>query len=239
MGIGSAVAEIESDPASDSQPLSSKGSKEERSRSAAALAALRTDVAIGSVAFFAVAPLVFGIQWLLSQFFKSEHPLLELLKENPAPRFFALSAFSAVLVAPLIEEFVFRVLLQGWIERFCGPARRSPANRVWGMVGSRRRFSGFRPWDRKSSVLVRCRPAEYGSNKARHAELSADCHQLRAVCPDASSARGRPIPLFLFAVVLGYLFATTRRILPCIVTHAPLNAVSLSGLWLAVHFDLQ
>ena len=48
-----------------------------------------------------------------------------------------------------------------------------------------------------------------------------------------------PIPLFLFAVVLGYLYAATRRILPCIVTHALLNAVSLSGLWLAVHFDLQ
>ena len=160
LGIGSAVAELDPELAADSQPLTSQGPKQERARSAAALAVLRTDVAIGSVAFFAVAPLVFGTQWLLSQFFESTHPLLELLKENPAPRFFAVSAFSAVLVAPLIEEFVFRVLLQGWIERFSGPEL-DPVRIVFGGRSGVVRDSA----DPGSGIgsppaTVRCRPAE-------------------------------------------------------------------------------
>ena len=151
MGIGPAVAELDSAPRHRLTAAHQPGTQAEAFSAAAALAALRTDVAIGSVAFFAVAPLVFGIQWLLSQFFESTHPLLELLKENPAPRFFAVSVFSAVLVAPLVEEFVFRVLLQGWIERFVRAGAGSRADRIWGTVGSRLRFSGSRQRDRKTS----------------------------------------------------------------------------------------
>ena len=41
-----------------------------------------------------------------------------------------------------------------------------------------------------------------------------------------------PIPLFVFALGLGYLYQQTHRILPCIVTHASLNSVTLILMWL-------
>jgi hypothetical protein len=56
------------------------------------------------------------LQAFLSQFVQEEHPIITLLKEHRQPWLLALCAFSAVIVAPLAEEFFFRVLLQGWLE---------------------------------------------------------------------------------------------------------------------------
>jgi membrane protease YdiL (CAAX protease family) len=40
-----------------------------------------------------------------------------------------------------------------------------------------------------------------------------------------------PIPLFLFAIFLGYVFQRTHCIIPCIVAHALFNLVSMVALW--------
>jgi membrane protease YdiL (CAAX protease family) len=41
-----------------------------------------------------------------------------------------------------------------------------------------------------------------------------------------------PVSLFVFALGLGYLYQSTHRILPCIVVHMALNAMTVSLLWL-------
>ncbi|MEK6249967.1 MAG: CPBP family intramembrane metalloprotease, partial [Planctomycetales bacterium] len=40
-----------------------------------------------------------------------------------------------------------------------------------------------------------------------------------------------PVPIFLFSLALGYLYFKTHRILPCIITHMALNALSMLILW--------
>jgi membrane protease YdiL (CAAX protease family) len=40
-----------------------------------------------------------------------------------------------------------------------------------------------------------------------------------------------PIPLFFLAIVLGYIYQRTHRILPSIVTHATFNAFAMFILW--------
>jgi membrane protease YdiL (CAAX protease family) len=42
-----------------------------------------------------------------------------------------------------------------------------------------------------------------------------------------------PIPLFVFALVLGYLYQKTHRIWPSLVAHYALNALSMAMLFLA------
>jgi membrane protease YdiL (CAAX protease family) len=75
------------------------------------------DITIGVIAFFALAVPVYLIQVILTLLWKeTSHPLVGLLREEPTTWFFVMSAFSAVLVAPIVEEFFFRVLLQGWLE---------------------------------------------------------------------------------------------------------------------------
>ena len=76
-----------------------------------------SDIRLGVVAFLALAPPVYALQICLVQRFESKHPLIELIRQNPQPQLIAVCIASAVLVAPVIEEYLFRGLLQGWLER--------------------------------------------------------------------------------------------------------------------------
>jgi membrane protease YdiL (CAAX protease family) len=82
-----------------------------------------TDMGLGVVAFVMIAPPVFGLQLLLVRWFgiPSQHPLIAVLRDHPSPALMAAVVFSAVVVAPLAEEYFFRVLLQGWLERLVRP----------------------------------------------------------------------------------------------------------------------
>jgi membrane protease YdiL (CAAX protease family) len=84
------------------------------------------DVLIGVAAFCMLAPIVYAIQAVLVQFQKYDHPLIKMLEATPNVGLFAMLAFSAAILAPLSEEWAFRVLLQGWLEKLCtytGPVR--------------------------------------------------------------------------------------------------------------------
>src|SRR5688572_9639523 len=76
-----------------------------------------SDIVLGMKAFAMQAPIVYGIQLALTRLFESKHPLIEMLKSNPRVEFVLVAGFAAVIVAPVAEEFLFRVLLQGWLER--------------------------------------------------------------------------------------------------------------------------
>lgn len=77
---------------------------------------LLSDVALGIVAFLAAAPPVYLLQAGMTQMFPSEHPLPQTLLREASPLLLLLGALVAVIVAPISEEFLFRVLLQGWLE---------------------------------------------------------------------------------------------------------------------------
>lgn len=234
-GIGRSSCEAGVDSPSESDQISVHRSCEWL----LGLAAVRRDVVIGTVAFVAVAPVVFGIHWLLLQFVESKHPVLELLKANPAPRFFVLSVISAVLVAPVVEEFMFRVLLQGWIERFAT----FPLEPLRIVLGGRGGVGAPSP-----APLQNGNGKRLTERESRDPDGGSESFDRFGFFPILASSAlfalmhlshgPTPVPLFVFAVVLGYVYARTRRILPCIVTHALLNAVSLSGLWLTIHFNL-
>ena len=76
-----------------------------------------TDMGLGLIAFVMLAPPVYIIQLILVQWFESKHPLIEMLRENPNPVFLVVSGFTAVVVAPVVEEYLFRLLMQGWMEK--------------------------------------------------------------------------------------------------------------------------
>jgi membrane protease YdiL (CAAX protease family) len=40
-----------------------------------------------------------------------------------------------------------------------------------------------------------------------------------------------PLPIFLLAIVLGYVYQRTHRIIPCIVAHALFNGLTMATLW--------
>lgn len=78
------------------------------------------DGAVGVL--LAVIPVTFLL--FITQSFRTEevmHPLLILLKASPHFLTVFWIFISAVLVAPLVEELIYRVILQGWLEEVLPP----------------------------------------------------------------------------------------------------------------------
>ena len=48
-----------------------------------------------------------------------------------------------------------------------------------------------------------------------------------------------PVPLFFLALILGYVYQRTHRIIPCIVTHALFNLVTVIALWRMVSLSAK
>lgn len=150
------------------------------------------DIALGVKAFVAAVVPVYGLQIVLAKFFPAKHPLSEAMLDDPSWQMVVSGAVLAVVVAPIAEEFFFRVLFQGWLES---------AERRWGQNWSllARLPAGVLPILVSSFV--------FGLAHGGHG-------------PD-------PIPIFMFALVLGYLYHRTHRYLPCVVLHACLNGISV------------
>ena len=95
---------------------------------------LPAQMGIGVVAFVMLAPPVFALQAMIVWFveWKYEHPLIDMLQKSPDLGLFWLLAISACVIAPLSEEWFFRGLLQGWLERALGRLvrRRTMMNEV-------------------------------------------------------------------------------------------------------------
>ena len=80
------------------------------------LALIPRDIVLGIFTFAMLVIPLFALQWCLSRFSEKQHPLIESLLEDSGGMFFVVGGFAAVIVAPIVEEFLFRVFLQGWLE---------------------------------------------------------------------------------------------------------------------------
>lgn len=192
---------------------------------------LRADTRLGALAFLAVALPVYAIHLVLvfwQHVFDRqpvEHPLVEILCQTSNPRVVVVAVVTAVCVAPVFEEFLFRLILQGWLEK----------------VENR--------WLESRRLAASAPAAGPDTDDLAAAEESA---QQAIVAPVAAAPTGAwpimvssglfammhvghgfdPVPLFVLAMALGYLYHRTHRITPSIVLHLLFNAFSLGILWL-------
>ncbi|HQU45872.1 MAG TPA: CPBP family intramembrane metalloprotease [Pirellulales bacterium] len=164
---------------------------------------VRDDLRAGLLAFAAIAAPIYGLQTLLSMFVTRRHPIIEVLERHPSWLLYILSGLSAVAVAPLAEEFLFRMLLQGWLESV-----RTTESRDTVSAGADVAWES-RP--RRSAMIVTSLVFAL-----LHLGHGADA-----------------VPLFFFALVLGYLYQQTHRLLPSVTLHFCLNASSFIGLCLS------
>ena len=174
---------------------------------------VKTDLCIGLIAFVSIAPAIYFLQfilkWSYNQFAEEEaaHPIEKLVNENGSSGVIFWAIFAAVIAAPIVEEFLFRAILQGWLEKAFYRTR----------------------------VLVNAELAtETGEKDVTIATPSAPTFLWQPVILSSvtfallHAGHGPdPIPLFFLAVVLGYLYAKTHRLLPSIVVHMALNGLSM------------
>jgi membrane protease YdiL (CAAX protease family) len=184
----------------------------------------RADLALGLVTFVAAFTPIFLIQFVLTRFFPSEHPVQSMLTKDASAAVVALSAFAVVIVAPLTEEFVFRVLLQGWMETLV--LRWRAGEREPAAAGQPGEESAPAVSEQASEALPpRLMPWPIVISSLIFALL----HLKHG--PD-------PIALFVFSLMLGYLYQKTHRLWPSLIVHACLNAWSLTILWLNLKLGL-
>jgi membrane protease YdiL (CAAX protease family) len=169
-----------------------------------------------------------------------KHPVLQMLSEHSTPVSLAVAIFFAVVVAPLAEEFLFRAFLQGWLEsstwkqalmRALGPFRRAEAP------------ADVMPIDFDAASLdgtpivdgVPQNPAPEPADDDLAIHVPARPDFLAILVSSAvfaalhASNWPAPIPLFFLALILGYLYHRTHRLLPCIVVHLLFNGLSVAA----------
>jgi membrane protease YdiL (CAAX protease family) len=209
------------------------------------------DVKLGVVAWLAALVPVYGTQLALVLWFgqPSEHPLIKMVSKDPSGSIFAAAFFAAVVFAPVCEEIAFRLLLQGWLEKWED-----------GRLGSR---GDLRREGNAVDTVSETAPDLAVNDEAlisNEEHLACADGSVAARQPLATEAPERgllglphgwapilassvmfalahlgvgpdPIPLFLLALVLGYTYQRTHRIVPCMVTHALFNSLTLLALW--------
>jgi len=172
------------------------------------------DIGIGSFAAVAAILPIYAIQLTLSFALQSNtpHPLVKQLEENHSPAMLLLGFAMAVIAAPLFEEFTFRGLLQGWLEKredealaFNGQSQDQPA-------ATSRPSRGWVADLPHGWTPILISGVAFGAAHLGHGVA--------------------PVSLVLFGIVLGYLYQRTHRLVPSITAHMLFNAYSLVLLWL-------
>lgn len=209
---------------------------------------------IGVVAFFMLIMPILLLQLGLEKLFPSagNHPFVDLLREHGDDSMLRLIFVMAVIIAPIVEEFLFRVVIQGWLERFV-TARTRPSNMENVQDTGNSDVSGERqpdsadvvesesPYDSPTSSLL----AEFNPLTNRDPiEQNEPSDVIRTWIPiviasalfaGAHLGHGTaPIPLFFLSLGLGYVYHRTHTIWPSMVAHLLVNLLAVAQLKIAL-----
>ncbi|MGB7343153.1 MAG: hypothetical protein WBD20_03005, partial [Pirellulaceae bacterium] len=79
------------------------------------------DVGLGLKAAFWFIPPVLLVSFVASQLIPYEHPVLDTLATTKVPGMWVMLFVSTAIIVPMVEEFMFRVMLQGGLQRLADP----------------------------------------------------------------------------------------------------------------------
>ena len=205
------------------------------------------DVCVGAAGCLAALAPVHMTQVALMSVFSSEemksgHPLIKMVMDAPPnPWILVLAGVAVVVVAPICEEITFRLLLQGWLERW-EDARlgwrtqvlESPLTNDDSQITTDSQIQPEALPPDATVPLPDLEPPQQGIAGLPYGWLpiliSAAAFGL------AHFGYGpEPVPIFLLGLVLGYVYQRTHRILPGIVVHALFNLFTMILLWRMIY----
>jgi membrane protease YdiL (CAAX protease family) len=213
---------------------------------------LLRDVGIGATAFLASLAPVFGMlafaKYLEGGSEPSHHPLIEIVQRASSVWILVLASISAVIFAPLFEEVIFRLLLQGslekWEARKVGWQPDEPADEASMTNDECRMTNGEHELPADSSFVIR-HSSFFPDQPPERGLLGLPYGWLPILVSSVLFALAHfgygpePVPLFVLALILGYVYQRTHCIIPCIVTHALFNLVTVITLWRMVSLSAQ
>lgn len=197
---------------------------------------LGPDALLGAGAAIACMVPVLGLHALI-QFTTGagyDHPTLEAIFKTPNLATLVATFLVAVVQAPLREEFFFRVLFQGWLEkaepellRSLGPGAREADPDPFGTPDPEAATKTAPDAEEPFGPAGPVRPS-FGGLSVGWAPVLVSGLAFALSHLQQGTALA---PLFLFGVVLGWLYHRTHRVAPCLVAHAVFNAASLVEAW--------
>src|SRR3989304_5286703 len=205
------------------------------------------DVRIGIITWLASLVPVYVVQVLLISYFGTAegHPLIQMIEQHANPLLFALVFAAAVVVAPICEELAFRLLLQGWLEkcedRTLGwrdekpndealPSDETLPNDEALITNDEHPVTDDSTFDIRHSSFPTDQPPSTRLGGLPYGWLPIVLSSLLFALAHVGYGPD-PVPLFLFALMLGYVYQRTHRIVPSMVAHALFNGTSLFALW--------
>src|SRR3954447_483487 len=210
---------------------------------------LKGNVLVGSVACLAALAPVHIEQILLMHMFypheeTSGHPLIKMVTSGqPDIGVLVMTGVAAVIIAPICEEITFRLLLQGWLEkwedRWLG----------WRVQEAPQSSDDLDVSTGDKAPLVGVETAEPGNSPFITGASPTSAEPPRrgvfglpyGVFPIVVSALlfglahfgygPEPVPIFMLGLVLGFVYQRTHRIVPSIVAHSLFNLFTMIVLW--------
>ena len=211
-----------------------------------------SDLKLGGLGFLAALLPVYCIQAVVIQLIPpKKHPVLEMLSDTSGPAALAVAVLFAVVLAPLAEEFLFRAFLQGWLESYWPrqPSSDSPSSNpsptdvesmppeaTWRENLLDTAENPYAPPTAISTQTPPPIPDATGDSlpgdaihtPVRPHYIAIGISSLVFALLHASNWPA-PVPLFFLALILGYLYSRTHRLLPCIIVHLLFNALSVAA----------
>jgi membrane protease YdiL (CAAX protease family) len=174
----------------------------------------------------------------------SQQPIIKMVMAAPDPLMLVVAGVTTVGIAPVCEEITFRLLFQGWLERWEDER-----------LGWRRPVVETPVGDSDTQIAADAatHPEVVTLDAAK--ELPNSAPSLSEPMPPRKGVFGlsygwfpilvsaavfglvhygygpEPVPIFLLGLVLGYIYQRTHRILPSIVAHALFNLFTMFILW--------
>ncbi len=173
------------------------------------------DLVRGVIGFALWIPPILIMQGLLARLIPYEHPTTEMLKDLHRWQDVLPLAIVAVIVAPLVEELIFRGALLGWLDRLVAGSETGVEILWWNTADSPYSERGVRGAGSARWLAV------IGSSVVFAALHLGNGPEGQPVGPDI-------VPLFLLALVLGWTTRQTGRLTSAFVIHFLLNAYTVT-----------
>lgn len=203
------------------------------------LESTRGDVWLGFKGVFWFIPPVLVISLVASLLIPYEHPVLDTLATTKVPGTWVLLFVSTAIIVPLVEEFMFRVLLQGGLQRL---ADRQTTTQAIGSSESSQPLDCVSAAKQADNWIGDAYKPPAPEPLADEFGNVGDQWQPKAFWPIAVTSLffalmhlgqgAAPIPLFFFSLGCGYLYRQSGRITAPLIVHMILN-----GFTLAVEFS--
>lgn len=203
---------------------------------------------LGLLVGLATLPVIYVLMIVVSLGMDTEyaHPLIEQMTEQGSLSAYMYGVITAAIIAPLAEEFLFRVILQGWMQsipfksvfsNIFGEIPRSASASASALASD----AGVAMSSAENPYAVISSAVEPSLATQQSLEMHVEsAHWIPPIWPSvvtgilfglAHWGYGLSfIPLIILGIVLGLVYRATHSIWPCVLIHFMLNGTSMAML---------